>query len=200
VRRAERSRGRKLARFHDTSLAPPVRKLQLAELGRPSPDELGRLPRHPVVVILDNIRSAYNVGSIFRTADAARIEHIHVTGFTPTPEHPRVAKTALGAEHTVPWSHDADPFSLLDRLEADGLTLAALEQTDASTDLGDVTAAQFPIAIVLGNEVKGVRQAIIDRCDLALEIPQYGAKHSLNVSVAFGIAAFGIVERWRAAR
>jgi tRNA G18 (ribose-2'-O)-methylase SpoU len=177
-----------------------VRKLQLDELGRPDPDALDRLPRHPVVVVLDNLRSAYNVGSIFRTADAARVEHVHVTGYTPTPEHPRVAKTALGAEHTVPWSHDPDPFPLLDRLRADGLTLAALEQTDASTDLSDMLPAQFPIALVLGNEVKGVRQEIIDRCDLALEIPQYGAKHSLNVSVAFGIAAFGLVERWRAAR
>jgi len=177
-----------------------VRKLQLDELGRPSPDTLEDLPRHPVVVVLDNIRSAYNVGSIFRTADAARIDHIHVTGYTPTPEHHRVAKTALGAEHTVPWSHDPDPLPLLDRLRADGLTLAALEQTDAPTDIGAVAPAQFPLALVLGNEVKGVRQEIIDRCDLALEIPQYGAKHSLNVSVAFGIAAFGLVERWRAER
>lgn len=177
-----------------------MRKLQLDELGRPSPDELEDLPRHPVVVVLDNLRSAYNVGSIFRTADAARIAHIHVTGFTPTPEHRRVAKTALGAEHTVPWSHDPDPFPLLDRLRADGYTLAALEQTDAPTGIEAVKPAQFPLSLVLGNEVKGVRQEIIDRCDLALEIPQYGAKHSLNVSVAFGIAAFGLVERWRSAR
>lgn len=176
-----------------------VRKLPAAEILRPSPDELSTLPRHPVDVVLDNIRSAYNVGSIFRTADAARIRHIYITGYTPTPEHRSVAKTALGAEHTVPWSHAPDALALLGRLRADGVTLAALEQTDTPTGIGAITPAQFPLAFVLGNEVSGVQQEILDRCDLALEIPQYGAKHSLNVSVAFGIAAFGIVERWRTA-
>lgn len=174
-----------------------MRKLRSDELGRPAPADLDALPRHPVAVVLDNIRSAYNVGSIFRTADAARVAHIYVTGYTPTPEHRSVAKTALGAEHTVPWSHHPDPFPLLDRLRDEGHTLAALEQTDAPTEIGAVTTARFPLALVLGNEVEGVRQEILDRCDLAIEIPQYGAKHSLNVSVAFGIAAFGLVERWR---
>jgi tRNA G18 (ribose-2'-O)-methylase SpoU len=174
-----------------------VRKLRPDEIDRPSPGDLDALPRHPVAVVLDNIRSAYNVGSIFRTADAARVAHVYVTGYTPTPEHRRVAKTALGAEHTVPWSQHADALALLDRLRAEGHTLAALEQTDAPTDVGDVRRAQFPLALVLGNEVEGVQQAILDRCGLALEIPQHGAKHSLNVSVAFGIAAFGLVARWR---
>lgn len=175
-----------------------MKKLRPGELGRPSPVELAALPRHPVVVVLDNIRSAYNVGSIFRTADAARIAHLYITGYSPTPEHRKVAKTALGAEDTVPWSHHPDPFPLLDRLRADDHTLAALEQTDTPTEIAAVTTARFPLALVLGNEVEGVRQEILDRCDLALEIPQYGAKHSLNVAVAFGIAAFGLVERWRA--
>ncbi len=175
-----------------------MRKLRPDELGRPAPEALAALPRHPVAVVLDNIRSAYNVGSVLRTADAARVAHVYVTGYTPTPEHPRVAKTALGAEHTVPWSHHPDPHGLLDRLRADGWTLAALEQTDAPTEIGTLPPAHFPLALVLGNEVAGVRQGILDRCDLALEIPQYGAKHSLNVAVAFGIAAFGLVERWRA--
>ena len=174
-----------------------VRKLPAAEILRPSPDELSLLPRYPVDVVLDNIRSAYNVGSIFRTADAARIRHIYITGYTPTPEHRSVAKTALGAEHTVPWSHAPNAFALLDQLRADGVTLAALEQTDTPTHIESVTAERFPLAFVLGNEVSGVQQEILDRCDLALEIPQYGAKHSLNVSVAFGIAAYGLVERSR---
>ncbi len=174
-----------------------VRKLPADEIQRPSPERLQSLPRHPIDVVLDNIRSAYNVGSILRTADAALIRHVYVTGYTPTPEHRSIAKTALGAEHTVPWSHVADPLVLLDRLHAEGVTVAALEQTDAPTRISDVTPAQFPLAFVLGNEVKGVQQALLDRCDFALEIPQYGAKHSLNVSVAFGIAAFGLVERWR---
>ena len=175
-----------------------MKKLRLDELGRPSPAELDDLPRHPLVVVLDRIRSAYNVGSIFRTADAARVQHIYVTGFTPTPEHRKVAKTALGAEDTVPWSYEEDPAALLGRLHAEGTTLAALEQTDRPTRIVSVRPSDFPLALVLGNEVDGVQQHVIDRCDLALEIPQYGAKHSLNVSVAFGIAAFGLVERWRA--
>ncbi len=172
-----------------------MRKLRPDELARPSPEALAALPRHPVTVVLDNIRSAYNVGSVFRTADAARVAHVYVSGYTPTPAHPRVAKTALGAEHTVPWSHCPDALELLERLRADGFTLAALEQTEDSTEIGAVAPEQFPLALVLGNEVAGVRQALLDRCDLALEIPQYGAKHSLNVAVAFGIAAFGLVER-----
>ncbi len=170
-----------------------VRKLRPDELDRPSPETLLALPRHPVAVVLDNIRSAYNVGSILRTADAARLAHVYVTGYTPTPDHIRVAKTALGAEHTVPWSHAPDPLALLDRLRADSFTLAALEQTDTPTEIGAITPAEFPLAVVLGNEVKGVQQDILDRCDLALEIPQYGAKHSLNVAVAAGIAAFGLI-------
>ncbi len=174
---------------------PPrsVRKLRPDELGRPSPEALAALPRHPVAVVLDNIRSAYNVGSIFRTADAARLDHVYVTGYTPTPEHVRVAKTALGAEHTVPWTHAPDALALLGRLRADGWTLAALEQTDASAAIASVEPERFPLALVLGNEVEGVRQAVLERCDLALEIPQWGAKHSLNVAVAFGVAAFGLV-------
>lgn len=174
-----------------------MRKLPSDEIVRPSPDALETLPRHPIDVVLDNIRSAYNVGSIFRTADAARIRHVYITGYTPTPEHRSIPKTALGAEHTVPWSHAPDAVALLDQLRADGVTLAALEQTDSPTLIGAINPAQFPLAFVLGNEVKGVQQSLLDRCDFALEIPQYGAKHSLNVSVAFGIAAYGLVERWR---
>ena len=174
-----------------------VRKLRSDELGRLSPEALRTLPRHPLVVVLDNIRSAYNVGSIFRTADAARAEHIYLTGYTPTPEHRRVAKTALGAEETVPWSHREDAGTLLLELQATGHTCAALVQAHGSHHLRTLDAGHFPLALVLGNEVTGVQQTILDRCDLALEIPQYGAKHSLNVSVAFGVAAFGIVERWQ---
>lgn len=177
-----------------------VRKLRSDELGRPSPEALRALPRHPLVVVLDNIRSAYNVGSIFRTADAARVEHIYVTGYTPTPAHRSVLKTALGAEDTVPWSHREDAATLLTELQASGYTCAALEQAEGSQAIPTMEAAVFPLALILGNEVTGVQQALLDLCDLALEIPQYGAKHSLNVSVAFGIAAFGLVERWHAAK
>ncbi|MDX1530812.1 MAG: RNA methyltransferase [Rhodothermales bacterium] len=172
-----------------------MRKRPPHELDRPDPEALERLSRHPLVLVLDNIRSAHNVGSMFRTADAVRAERVICCGYTPTPDHRAVAKTALGAEQTVPWSAEEDVTALLDRLRAAGHTLAALEQTDRPTPLRAVQAEHFPLALVLGNEVEGVQQAVLDRCDLALEIPQYGAKHSLNVAVAFGVAAYALVER-----
>src|SRR5690554_3921345 len=116
----------------------PLKKLRPDELDRPSPAALHALPRHPLVVVLDRVRSAYNVGSILRTADAARAAHVYVTGYTPTPEHRKVAKTALGAEDTVPWSVEADAAVLLDRLRAEGHTLAALEQTNRPASIGEV--------------------------------------------------------------
>ena len=161
-----------------------MRKLSSSEIPRASFDAIDDLSRHPIVVIVHNVRSIYNVGSIFRTADAARVEHLYLTGYTGTPEHKNLHKTALGAQDTVPWS--------------DGYTIAALEITDAPTRPSEVDPAAFPLALIVGNEVDGVDDALIDASDLAVEIPQYGAKLSLNVSVAFGVAALGLVERYRA--
>jgi tRNA G18 (ribose-2'-O)-methylase SpoU len=174
-----------------------MKKLRLEDIDRLSPEDLAEAPRHPVVVVVDNVRSVHNVGSIFRTADAARVAHLFLTGYTPTPEHKDMHRTALGAEATVPWSHHASALPVLDRLRTEGHTVAALEIADVSTPPDAVGADAFPLALVVGNEVHGVDDAIMEVADLALEIPQYGAKHSLNVSVAFGIAAFDLVRRAR---
>lgn len=175
-----------------------MRKLSSSEIPRASFDAVDDLSRHPIVVIVHNVRSIYNVGSIFRTADAARVEHLYLTGYTGTPEHKNLHKTALGAQDTVPWSEHDAAMPVVERLRKDGYTIAALEITDAPTRPSEVDPAAFPLALIVGNEVDGVDDALIDASDLAVEIPQYGAKLSLNVSVAFGVAALGLVERYRA--
>lgn len=174
-----------------------MRKLRHAEIPRPSPEAVQDLPRHPVCALLDNIRSIYNVGSMFRTSDAALVEKLWLTGYTGTPAHQNLHKTALGAQDTVPWEQAEAPASVLDRLQQRGYTLAVLEITDTPTSTLDVQPAHFPLCLVVGNEVEGVRPELVERADLALEIPQYGAKQSLNVAVAFGIAVFDVVRRYR---
>jgi len=174
-----------------------MRKLAHLEIPRPSPAELSELSRHPIRVILNNIRSVYNVGSIFRTADAARIEHIYVTGYTATPDHRSVHKTALGAQDMVPWSYVKEPFEAIHACRADNFIIAALEITDTPTDTRQLTVEHFPLCMIVGNEVSGVDDTLVDRSDLALEIPQFGAKQSLNASVAFGIAIFDAVRTYR---
>ncbi|ARA92289.1 rRNA methyltransferase [Rhodothermaceae bacterium RA] len=174
-----------------------MRKLRHHEIPRPDPDTLARLPRHPIAVVIDNVRSLYNVGSMFRTSDAARVEHVYLTGITGTPEHPGLHKTALGAQDTVPWSYHPRIEPVLDELRAAGHTLAILEITDTPGRIDDLTLAHFPLTLVVGNELHGVSEAAVDRADLALEIPQYGAKQSLNVAVAYGIAVFQLVEHFR---
>ncbi len=151
--------------------------------------------RHPLVVVLENIRSAYNVGSILRTCDAMLVEHVWVTGYTPRPNHKGIRKTALGSERTVPWSESESTADVLSRLRSDGYRIAALEITDSPTYVEAVQASWFPIALVVGNEVEGVSKEVLGIADFALEIPQYGSKQSLNVAVAFGIAASGLISR-----
>ena len=158
---------------------------------------MDRLP-HPVVVVAHDLRSAHNVGSVFRTADAAGVAHVYLTGTSATPEHRGVAKTALGAQDSVPWTAAPDLGALLARLRADGWGIAALEITPDAVAPSAVPASAFPLALVLGNEVDGVPQAVLDAADLAVALPMYGTKASLNVSVAFGVAAYGLVERWGA--
>lgn len=174
-----------------------MRKLAHHEIPRPSPHKLQSLARHPVRVILNNIRSVYNVGSIFRTADAARVDHIYVTGITATPDHRGVHKTALGAQDTVPWSYLKDPLDAVAACRADHYTLAALEITDTPTDTRAVQRPHFPLCLIVGHEVTGVDDDLLNSAHLALEIPQFGAKQSLNASVAFGIAAFDIIRTYR---
>ena len=141
----------------------------------------------PLVVVLDGVRSLYNVGSVFRTADAFRLAGIVLCGITATPPHPEIHKTALGAEDSVSWKYFEDTMQAVEWLRKEGYTLLAIEQCEGSTLLPEFIIEQSKYAVILGNEVKGVQQQVVDACDGCLEIPQFGTKHSLNVSVTAGI-------------
>lgn len=166
----------------------PVRKLTMADLNRLSVPEAAAGPKLPYVLVLDNIRSMLNVGSIFRTADAFACEKLYLTGITGTPPHREIQKTALGSEQTVSWTYSASTAEVLKVLRDEGYLCLAVEQTVGSIKLDawepDTTQ---PLALVLGNEVEGVSDEALALCNGALEIPQYGHKHSLNVAVAAGV-------------
>jgi len=172
-----------------------MRKLKLEELGRMSPEEYKQVKKHAVHVLLDNIRSMHNVGSVLRSADAFKVEKVYLCGITPSPPHREIRKTAIGAEESVSWEVHKDALELARELKSQGFTLLALEQTDKSISLPNFSAelARSKYVLILGHEVEGVNQALIDLCDAALEIPQFGTKHSLNVSVATGIALYQLV-------
>ncbi|MDR0954030.1 MAG: RNA methyltransferase [Rikenellaceae bacterium] len=165
-----------------------MRKKANSELGRLTADEYGRMEKLPVVVVADNIRSLHNVGSLFRTCDAFGMEGIRLCGITAVPPNKEIHKTALGAEMSVPWQFFRQTTEALDELKAAGYTLLAVEQAEESVALGEFVAQRGEkYALVFGNEVDGVSQQAADRCDGAIEIPQIGTKHSLNVSVAAGV-------------
>ena len=157
---------------------------------------MDRLP-HPIAVVAHDLRSAHNVGSIFRTSDAAGLQHVYLTGITPGPEHRGVAKTALGAQDAVPWTAEPDVDALLARLRAEGYTVAALERTPDAIPPQAVPLDAFPLVLVLGNELDGVPERLLEAADIVVGLPQWGMKASLNVSVAFGIAAYALVARVR---
>ncbi|QTV06012.1 RNA methyltransferase [Faecalibacter bovis] len=165
-----------------------MRKLKLDELGRVSAEEYKEIEKHPIVVVLDNVRSMHNVGAVFRTSDAFLIEKIYLCGITATPPHKEIHKTAIGAENSVDWEYVQDSNELVSKLKEDGYKIVTIEQTEGSVLLNefDVDPTQKYV-IVMGNEVDGVQQTIIDQCDTCIEIPQSGTKHSLNVSVCTGI-------------
>ena len=165
-----------------------MRKLLNEELGRPTLEECANIDKLPVTVILDNVRSAKNVGSFFRTADAFGIEHIALCGISATPPNREIHKTALGAEMSVAWSYYPTTLECVERLRAEGYRILAIEQIENSTMLNTFRAEEgVKYALVFGNEVDGVDQAVADVVDGAIEIPQVGIKHSLNVSVSAGI-------------
>ena len=165
-----------------------MRKLKITELNRLSVDEFKQADKLPLVVVLDEVRSLHNIGSIFRTSDAFLVKAIYLCGITATPPHPEMHKTALGAEDTVDWIYQKQTLEAVDELHNEGYTVLAIEQVEGSTMLGDlVLDADKKYAIVMGNEVKGVQQEVVNACDGCIEIPQYGTKHSLNVSVTTGI-------------
>jgi 23S rRNA (guanosine2251-2'-O)-methyltransferase len=164
------------------------RKLANEELGRKSADEFRSSSKTPVLVILDNIRSHHNVGSVFRTADAFALEGVWLCGYTPVPPHREIHKTALGATDTMEWKHFQATSDAIREARQAGYKLIAVEQTEGSILLQDITK-QFPgrVALVFGNEVGGVDQGVIDACDAVLEVPQEGTKHSINISVCAGV-------------
>ena len=164
------------------------RKLLNIELGRISADEYRSRESSGVVLVLDNVRSAHNTGSAFRTADAFGVDKIYLGGICPVPPSPELRKVALGAEEVVPFEHVADVPALVRHLQADGYTVIAVEQTVNSVKLDQFTREPGrKYALVFGNEVDGVQQEVVDACDFSIEIPQKGTKHSLNVSVSIGV-------------
>ena len=164
------------------------RKLLNVELGRLRPEEYREQPPSGLVLVLDNIRSAHNVGSAFRTGDAFRAERVYLCGICAVPPSAEIHKVALGAEQSVPWEHAEDTLALVKRLRAEGWTVVCAEQTEHAVPLQDFRREPGRrYAVVFGNEVDGVRQDVVDEADLCVEIPQYGTKHSLNVSVSVGI-------------
>ena len=174
-----------------------MRKLRHEEMPRPDPAAAALLPKHPISVLVENVRSIHNVGSIFRSSDAAFIEHLYLAGISGTPDNAALHKTALGAQDTVPWSYVRDPETVVRQLKDVDYTIGVLEITDTPTFAYELEAGHFPLCLVVGNELHGVDDALIRMADLALEIPQFGAKQSLNVAVAYGIAIFDIVRRYR---
>ena len=164
-----------------------MRKISNAELGRPTPEEYEKMEKRPVVVVADNIRSLHNIGSLFRTCDAFAVEALWLCGITATPPDREIHETALGAENTVPWLFFRDSPEAVRALREGGYTVLAAEQAEGAVSLDAFRAEpDKKYALIFGNEVHGVRQEVVDLCDGAIEIPQAGTKHSLNVSVAAG--------------
>lgn len=166
------------------------------EVNRLTADKARSTPRLPLTVVLDNVRSLYNVGSIFRTADAVLLAELVLTGFTPRPPRREIAKTALGATETVPWRYVHSPRDAVKALKQEGHTIAALELTAGSVPLHEFHPPRSPLALVLGNEVTGINEDLLGLCDTAIAIPMHGTKHSLNVAVAFGVAAYHFERIW----
>jgi tRNA G18 (ribose-2'-O)-methylase SpoU len=170
-----------------------MRKLKNSELGRISVDEFKEVQKTPLIVILDNIRSLNNVGSVFRTSDAFLIEKIYLCGITATPPNKEIHKTALGATESVAWEYVKDTLTLIEKLKASKINILSIEQAENSTMLNEFTPEKNQTyAIVLGNEVKGVQQEVVSASDMVIEIPQLGTKHSLNISVSCGVVLWDL--------
>jgi tRNA G18 (ribose-2'-O)-methylase SpoU len=165
----------------------------MAELGRKSVEEFRESQKLPVIAVLENIRSAYNVGSVFRTADAFLLEGIYICGYTAFPPHKEIRKTALGAEDTVAWKHFKNIKEAIDEIRPMGYKVYAVEQAVDSWKLGSFSAEDDKVAVIFGNEVTGVEQSTIALCDGVIEIPQLGMKHSLNVATAAGVVLWELI-------
>ncbi len=175
-----------------------MRKLRNSELNRISVDEFKKTEKTPLVVVLDNIRSCNNIGSVFRTSDALLIEKIYLCGITATPPNKDIHKTALDAEKSVDWEYLENTEDAVEKLKNTGYKVYAIEQVENSISLPDFKPANSEkTAIVFGNEVKGVKQSVVNICDGSIEIPQFGTKHSFNISVSAGIVLWDIFQKLR---
>jgi tRNA G18 (ribose-2'-O)-methylase SpoU len=173
-----------------------IKKLTFEEIHdqRPKAEELPKLERHPFVVVVDNVRSLHNVGSIFRTSDAVRLQHLYLCGITAKPPRDEIRKTSLGAEETVPWSYNSSATEIVAELKSQGFQIVALEHTTESVDFRRAPY-RFPLCLLIGNEYSGIQDHLVAAADLAVEIPMFGIKQSLNVSVAFGVMAYELVHQ-----
>jgi tRNA G18 (ribose-2'-O)-methylase SpoU len=175
-----------------------VRKLTHEEIAsrRIPKHRITKVERVPVVAMLDNIRSLYNVGSIFRTSDGALLQKLYLSGYTPAPPRKEIEKTALGSTESVPWEYFARPLDAIAALRARGFKICVLEQTTESIPYHDVQPTEFPLCLIVGNELTGVSPEVVATADMAIEIPMYGTKQSLNAAVAYGIALYGLLTIW----
>ena len=174
-----------------------MRKLKLQELGRVSVDEFKTQPKTPIVLILDNVRSGLNVGSAFRTADAFALEKIYLCGITAQPPHREILKTAIGATQSMNWEHKKQTLEVVKALKLENYKIVAVEQAEGSVPLQSVDSQADKIALVFGNEVNGVSEEVMKLVDQCVEIPQFGTKHSLNISVCLGIVVWEFFKNWK---
>lgn len=173
-----------------------MRKLKNSELDRLNIDGFKSAEKTPIIIILDNIRSLNNIGSVFRTSDAFLIEKIYLCGITAQPPHKDIHKTALGSTETVDWEYTENTIEVVEHLKNNGVKICAIEQAENATMLNDFKAeANTKYALVFGNEVKGVAQNVVSASDMVIEIPQFGTKHSLNISVSCGITVWDIFSK-----
>jgi tRNA G18 (ribose-2'-O)-methylase SpoU len=173
-----------------------VRKIKNSDLNRLSLDSFKAADKSPLIIILDNVRSLNNVGSIFRTADAFRVKHIYLCGITATPPHKDIQKTALGSTDSVDWSYVENTQSIVKKLQSEKVKVIAIEQAENSTELQSfVPQKKTTYALVFGHEVKGVSQDVVNGCNGIIEIPQYGTKHSLNVAVSSGVVLWDLFSK-----
>ncbi|QAA82660.1 TrmH family RNA methyltransferase [Aequorivita sp. H23M31] len=169
------------------------RKLKNSELERINADEFKAVEKTPLIIILDNIRSLNNIGSVFRTADAFLIQKIYLCGITAKPPHKDIQKTALGATESVEWEYAEDVMEVVSKLQKEGVFVASIEQAELAVNLNDFSTQQeMTYAIVFGNEVKGVQQKVVSASDVVIEIPQFGTKHSLNIAVSVGVVVWDL--------
>lgn len=169
------------------------RKLKNSELNRINPEEYKASEKTPLIIILDNIRSLNNVGSVFRTADAFLVKKIYLCGITAQPPHKDIQKTALGATDSVDWEYAVDVMQVVSKLQNEGVFIASIEQAELAVNLNDFsTQKELTYAVIFGNEVKGVQQKVVTASDAVIEIPQFGTKHSLNIAVSVGVVVWDL--------